>query len=173
MACGRSPATDSPTPSRWTPTASTNPADIEHVHTASRRQPRALFSGKPVFGADVPAARLHGRKVTNLLARIEAGSAAIEDAMCGFRVYPVAPVLPLADAIGARVRMEFDIEILVRAAWAGLPLRFFPTRVAYPAGGRSHFRIVDNLRLSGMHTVLLWQRLVQALSQPKRSTQPT
>jgi hypothetical protein len=51
--------------------------------------------------------------------------------------------------------MEFDAEILVRAHWAGLPLRFVPTAVTYPAEGISHFRLVrDNLRISLMHSRL-------------------
>ena len=92
--------------------------------------------------------------------------------MCGFRLYPLGTVLPLCGSIGRRRRMEFDTEILVRAVWAGLPLRFFPTRVVYPPGGRSHFRMVaDNIRLTGMHAVLLYGRLVRLLlpSKPLRS----
>ncbi len=140
-------------------------ADVARVHAASQRHPHSVYSGRPVFGDDVPQVRLQGRKITNLLAQIEAGSREIEDAMCGFRLYPIATILPLCASIGARHRMEFDTEILVRAAWAGLPLRFFPTRVIYPQGGRSHFRMVrDNARLSRMHATLLVHRLVRRLS---------
>ena len=133
-------------------------ADIGCALKASRRDPTSVFSGKPVFGSDIPKARLHGRKITNVLANIEAGERRIDDAMCGFRVYPLASILPLCASIGTRRRMEFDIEILVRAVWAGLPLQFFPTQVVYPEGGRSHFRMArDNARLVRMHTTLLLQ----------------
>ena len=146
-----------------------DPADVGRALRASRRDPGAVFAGKPVFGPDIPAARLHGRKLTNALANIEAG-ARIDDAMCGFRVYPLASILPLCASIGTRRRMEFDIEILVRAVWAGLPVRFFPTRVVYPEGGRSHFRMArDNLRLSWMHAMLLLQGAARRL----RGTRPT
>ncbi len=139
-------------------------ADVTRVHEASQRDPQAIYSGRPVFGDDIPRFRLHGRKITNLLARIEADRKEIEDAMCGFRLYPLATILPLCDAIGSRRRMEFDTEILVRAAWAGLPLRFFPTRVIYPQGGRSHFRMIsDNIRLSLMHATLLFHRFLRVL----------
>ena len=85
--------------------------------------------------------------------------------MCGFRLYPLASVLPLCESITRR-RMEFDIEVLVRVVRAGLPLHFFPTRVRYPQGVRSHYRMVyDNLLLSRMHTVLLVQRLGQMAAQ--------
>ena len=142
-----------------------DPTDIMRICEASLGEPRAVYCGRPVFGNDVPAARLHGRKITNVLARIETGTRIIEDAMCGFRLYPLASVLPLCESITRR-RMEFDIEILVRVVRAGLPLRFFPTRVRYPQGVRSHYRMVyDNLLLSRMHTVLLVQRLSQVAAQ--------
>ena len=146
-----------------------DPTDMERLLRASQEEPGAVFSGRPVFGADIPKARLHGRKITNALARLEAGSPRIEDAMCGFRAYPLAAILPLCRSIGARRRMEFDIEILVRAVWAGLPLRYFPTQVVYPEGGRSHFRLVeDNLRLSHMHCALLLRGLVYRLRRVGR-----
>ena len=139
-----------------------DPDDVLRVLHASRQEPGSAFSGKPVFGRDIPKARLHGRKITNALVNIEAGGAhprvrrPIDDAMCGFRVYPLATILPLCELTGRRRRMEFDIEILVRAIWAGLPLKFFPTQVVYPEGVRSHFRLVrDNVRLAGMHSALL------------------
>ena len=152
-----------------------DPDDVLRVQHASRQDPAAAFSGKPVFGPDIPKARLHGRKITNALVNIEAGGAhphtrrRIEDAMCGFRVYPLATILPLCESIGGRCRMEFDIEILIRAIWAGLPLKFFPTQVVYPEGGRSHFRLVrDNVRLAGMHCALLVGALRRRLQRARR-----
>lgn len=152
-----------------------DPDDVLHVLLASRQDPRAAFSGKPVFGRDIPKARLHGRKITNALVNIEAGGAyphtrrRIEDAMCGFRVYPLAAILPICESIGRRRRMEFDIEILVRTVWAGLPLKFFTTRVVYPEGGRSHFRLVrDNVRLAVMHFRLLLGGLRRRLQRVRR-----
>ena len=52
--------------------------------------------------------------------------------------------------------MEFDIEVLVRAVWRGVPVIFVPTHVQYPPDGASHFRMVlDNARLTLMHITLL------------------
>lgn len=149
-------------------------ADVARICADSRESPRAVYSGRPVFGDDVPTARLYGRGITNLLTWVETGTRAIEDAMCGFRVYPLASVLPLCESIGTRLGMEFDTEILVKVVRAGLPLRFFPTRVRYPQGGRSHYRMIgDNLRLSRMHAVLLSQRLrqVAARTRPQARSQ--
>ena len=135
----------------------------------SRRHPQRLLSGRPVFGDDIPKARLWGREITNVLARIEAGNAGISDAMCGLRLYPLAQVLPLCSSIGKRHRMEFDTEVLVRACWADLEVGFLPTRVIYPTSGRSHFRMVaDNLRLSLMHAQLLAGALFRFLVRVAR-----
>jgi polyprenyl-phospho-N-acetylgalactosaminyl synthase len=62
--------------------------------------------------------------------------------------------LAAAEHIGAR--MDFDVEILVRLHWRGVPLRWIATRVVYPPDGISHFRLVrDNA-----HMVLLQLRLL-------------
>ena len=58
--------------------------------------------------------------------------------------------------IGYRTRMEFDVEILVRACWAGLEVRSMDTKVRYPEDGESHFNLVaDNARLVAMHILLI------------------
>jgi len=149
-----------------------DPAEIARLRLASQRHPARVISGKPVFGDDMPKVRLHGRKLTNVLARLAAGGGQVEDAMCGLRLYPLASVLPLFATLGTRVRMEFDVEILVRACWAGLELEFMPTRVVYPQGGRSHFRLfADNARFCRMHTVLILQALRRLLNSGHRTRQ--
>ena len=147
-------------------------AEITRLRLASQRHPARVISGKPVFGDDMPKVRLHGRKLTNVLARLAAGGGQVEDAMCGLRLYPLASVLPLFATLGKRLRMEFDVEILVRACWAGLELEFIPTRVVYPPDGRSHFRLfADNARFCRMHTVLVLQALGRLLTPGHRSRQ--
>ena len=145
-----------------------DPDDIERLHLESLRAPEALFSGLPQFGPDIPPHRLYGRMITNVLSRIEAGDDRIRDAMCGLRLYPLQSVLPLLEQIPRR-RMELDTELLVRARWADLELRFLPTRVVYPETGRSHFRMLrDNLRMTRMHIVLLLLGLKHRLYRRRR-----
>ena len=130
-------------------------ADITALLAAAREQPDALVSGLPIYDETVPRARLHGRKISLFWTRVETWSMDIDDPMCGFRVYPIAPVVALTDRTMPGPGMEFDIEILVRAHWAGIPLRFVPTAVTYPPGGLSHFRMGrDNVRIAAMHTRL-------------------
>jgi len=74
------------------------------------------------------------------------------DAMCGFRVYPVKAVLLLEQEIHVGRRMDFDIDILVRLDWAGVPVLTKRTAVRYPLDGVSHFRLWrDNARITSLH----------------------
>lgn len=139
-----------------------NPADIPQLLQRSQQSPASLFSGRPVFGEDIPASRLYGRMLTNYLVQFVTASRMIRDAMCGLRVYPLALVLPLCEAIGYRTRMEFDVEILVRACWAGLDVQAMDTAVVYPEDGESHFNLVaDNARLVVMHMLLIAGGLIR------------
>lgn len=147
---------------------------IPRLLAASERAPGALIGGVPRFDASVPASRLYGRRLTNFWIRVNTWSGSIPDGMCGLRVYPLAATLAVLDRARTGDRMDFDPEILVRLAWAGVPMRFLPVAVHYPEGGVSHFRLGrDNALISWMHTrlffgmlprspVLAWKRLFRA-----------
>jgi len=121
---------------------------------AGRAQPDALVVAYPEYGDDAPASRVQARRITAFWVAVEVGRAVIRDAMIGFRLYPLGGT----SGLQAGDRMEFDIEIAVRAAWAGVPIVNLPVAVRYPSaeeGGVSHFRMVrDNLRISWLHTRL-------------------
>lgn len=138
---------------------------IPRLGEIAREHPDAIVTGVPVFDASAPASRRIGRKLTTFWVRVNTLSSRIEDAMCGFRIYPLAPILPLAKRGGFGHRMEFDPEILVRAVWEGVPVVSMPTRVTYPADGVSHFDMWrDNVRISWMHTRLFFGMLWRAPS---------
>lgn len=131
----------------------------------AREAPDALVLGSPVFDASVPRSRLQARRITRFWVDVETGGRVVEDAMVGFRVYPVGAAL----AAGARGdRMDFDIEIAVRMVWLGTPVVNVRTRVRYltsEEGGVSHFRMVrDNLRISWLHTRLTTLSILRRLS---------
>jgi glycosyltransferase involved in cell wall biosynthesis len=129
--------------------------DIPLLLSRATQHPHALILGTPRFDASIPRARRYGRHVTHLWVRINTLSLDVADSMCGFRVYPLTPLLELADAELLGHRMEFDIEVVVRLHWRGLPVIEVPTRVLYPRDGVSHFRLWrDNLLISGMHARL-------------------
>jgi len=129
--------------------------DIVRMVEASRAHPRAIVSGLPRFGTDIPRSRLYGRMITTGLAQAQTLSREIKDAMCGLRAYPLDSIEAVRSRSGFRARMEFDPEILVRAIWRGVPVEYLTIDVAYPATGVSHFRLIrDNLRMVWMHIVL-------------------
>ncbi|MER0107229.1 glycosyltransferase [Aeromonas dhakensis] len=147
--------------------------DLPALLAEARQHPAALVSGRPLYDDSVPKGRLYGRYITHVWVWIETLSFAIKDSMCGFRVYPLASTCALLERVALGRRMDFDTEVMVRLHWAGVPMRFVPTRVIYPVDGRSHFRLFrDNLDISWMHTRLvcrlLWDLLVRLCRWPAR-----
>lgn len=139
--------------------------DLDDVQTfvqASRAQPQALICGYPQYDASVPKGRLYARYLTHIWVWINSLSLQIPDSMCGFRIYPLPPVLALIDSAKLGKRMDFDPEILVRLAWRNQPMQWLPTRVHYPQDGLSHFRLFhDNALISSMHTRLFFGMLLR------------
>ena len=137
--------------------------DVAHFLARSRAQPQALICGYPQFDASVPKGRLYARYLTHVWVWINSLSLQIRDAMCGFRVYPLAATVALLDSARLGRRMDFDPEILVRLAWRNQPMDWLPTRVHYPLDGLSHFRLLhDNALISKMHAKLFFGMLLRA-----------
>lgn len=126
-----------------------------------RVHPDDLICGYPEYDESVPKAREQGRKITNFWVAIETLSLKIPDAMCGFRIYPLASSWPVMKCLRNN-RMGVDIESIVRLAWAGLQMRFFPIKVRYPEDGVSNFRMFhDNVVISMTHTMLCFGMLIR------------
>ena len=138
-------------------------ADVARFLALAQARPEAVIAGCPIYDASVPKARLYGRYATHIWVWINTLSLCIRDSMCGFRVYPVAPVMALAARTAIGRRMNFDTDILVRLYWDGLDVVNLPTRVAYPFDGVSHFRLWrDNVLITCMHAVLFFGMLRRA-----------
>lgn len=137
--------------------------DAARFLALARDNPRALVLGVPRFDATVPRARLYGRYVTHAWVWIHTLSLAIRDSMCGFRVYPLEPMLEVVRQERLGLRMEFDTEVIVRMFWRGTPVVNVPTHVSYPSDGVSHFHLWrDNVRISRMHARLFFGMLRRA-----------
>lgn len=140
--------------------------DLQDIGTfieQSRAHPEAIICGYPQYDASVPKGRLCARYLTHVMVWINTLSLQIRDSMCGFRVYPLPPVLDLIDSAKIGKRMDFDSDILVRLAWRNQPMLWRPTRVHYPLDGVSHFRLLhDNVLISSMHTRLFFGMLLRA-----------
>jgi glycosyltransferase involved in cell wall biosynthesis len=137
--------------------------DAPRFLALAAQHPQALIIGRPIYDPSVPRGRLVARYITHFWVWIETLSFAIPDSMCGFRVYPLRSVIALANRVSLGRRMDFDPEIAVRLYWEGVPILSLPTRVTYPEGGRSHFRLwQDNWLISCMHTRLVFGMLWRA-----------
>jgi glycosyltransferase involved in cell wall biosynthesis len=102
----------------------------------------------------VPGKSSFGNRFSNFWFRIETGIV-LPDTQSGYRLYPL---LPLKYIHFFTRRFEFEIEVLVRAAWKGIDVLSVPVTVYYaPAETRiSHFRPVkDFTRISILNTLLV------------------
>ena len=134
--------------------ASLWPATGSHPDTAL-----VLGARTGMRAAEVPWSSRMGRGFSGFWVWASGGPR-VSDSQSGFRVYPVAETLALPTR--AR-RFEFEVEVLVHARRAGIPIREVPVSVAYePPGGRvSHFRPWRDFgRNSAAFTRLIAGRLV-------------
>lgn len=79
----------------------------------------------------------------------------LPDTQSGFRLYPIHLY---KDTRFFTRKFEFEIEVIVRSAWKGIPVRQIPVRVFYPSPDErvSHFRpFKDFTRISLLNTVLV------------------
>ncbi|MHB8427770.1 MAG: glycosyltransferase family 2 protein [Acidiferrobacterales bacterium] len=135
------------------------PGKIPGFMAASQRNRDAMILGCPEFDASAPLIRVRGRKISNWWANFETLHGGIGDSLCGFRVYPVGPLIAVMRERRWMRRFDFDPEAVVRLCWRGVqtvniavPVRYFS-----PAeGGVSHFNYLrDNVLLSFMHIRLM------------------
>jgi len=138
-----------------------DPAEAPRLMEAARRHPGAIIVGcrEGMAGPDVPWTSRFGRGFSNFWVHA-AGGAAIRDSQSGFRVYPLPEVLGLK--VKAR-RFQFEVEVLAKAGWKGLPVVEVPVGVSYRPGTPriSHFRpFIDFCRNSGTFARLIFQRIV-------------
>jgi glycosyltransferase involved in cell wall biosynthesis len=138
-------------------------SSIPEFLALSRQYPEAMILGVPVFDETAPWIRVAGRRLCNVLTRLETGGA-IGDSLFGFRVYPVGPLLSVMEASRWMRGFDFDAEAAVRLSWRGVRALNRPAPVRYfrpEAGGVSHFRYGrDNAVLAVMHIRLLASLLI-------------
>ena len=131
-----------------------DPADFSRFIPIISENPLAIVVGKRIFdNRTVPFSSRFGRVFSNFWFRVQTGCS-IKDTQSGFRAYPVAVLEWLK--LYAR-RFSFEVEVLVKAAWAGIPLKEVDVSVHYPAPDKriSHFHpFMDNFRLSILNTRL-------------------
>lgn len=121
--------------------------------------PGIVIGAREMVQDTVPKSSLFGRNFSNFWIKLECG-VEIEDSQSGLRLYPARELLELNLR---RKRYDFEVEVLVKAAWAGLEICSVAVSVHYPPADErvSHFnKLVDNWRLSWLHTRLIFRRLL-------------
>lgn len=145
---------------------------------ASKGRPDALVLGRPAFGPEAPAVRIHGRKISVALVRLEILGPGVDDPLFGFRVYPLEPLVRVMERVRFARRYDFDAEVAVRLAWSGTPTMNLAAECRYLTrreGGVSHFRYFrDNARMVWLHArliaeLILWRWPSVIRSRTRRS----
>lgn len=129
------------------------PDDIPIFIAALEKEGSALLIGSRNMEQEgVPKKSSFGNKFSNFWFLFETGIK-LDDTQSGYRLYPLRE-LPKKFFT---TKFEFEIEVIVRAAWKGIPVRNIPVRVLYDPEERvSHFRpFKDFTRISILNTVLV------------------
>jgi len=116
--------------------------------------PAIIIGARNMDQAAVPGKSSFGHKFSNFWFHVETGIHA-PDTQSGYRLYPLHLLKNMAFYT---VRYEFEIEVLVRAAWQSIRIESVPVEVYYaPREKRvSHFRpFQDFSRISVLNTVLV------------------
>ncbi|MYL84806.1 DUF2062 domain-containing protein [Desulfovibrio aerotolerans] len=131
-----------------------DPRDVAMFLPIIDAAPMAIIVGARDFNIpNVPRSSRFGRRFSNFWLRVQTGQI-LDDVQSGFRAYPLNVLLALD--LG-ETRYSFEVEVLVRAAWAGFPLCEVPISVYYPPRHAriSHFDAFwDNVRISRLNTKL-------------------
>ncbi len=137
-----------------------DPADLPTLLAAVDEHPEAVIVGHRDFDQQaIPGSSRFGRQFSNFWLRLQTGSQ-LKDSQSGFRAYPLFIFQKLT--FWTR-RYNFEVEVLVRSAWAGVELRDVDISVYYPPGDEriSHFRgFMDNWRLTLLNTHLTMRSIV-------------
>src|ERR1035438_158579 len=104
------------------------PADIPEFANWIEKDPDSLIVGaRNMTQSGVPGTSSFGHKFSIFWFRVETGLK-IPDVQSGFRLYPLDKIK------GTRFhtsKYEFEVEVLVRAAWKGIKILAIPVNVYY------------------------------------------
>ncbi|HEY0261595.1 MAG TPA: glycosyltransferase family 2 protein [Chitinophagales bacterium] len=130
-------------------------SDLPIFFSTIAQKPNALFIGaRNMNQENVPGTSSFGHKFSNFWFKFETGIDA-PDTQSGYRAYPI---YLLKNTRFFTTKYEFEIEVIVRAAWKKIPIEFLPINVYYPPQEEriSHFRKVpDFTRISILNTLLV------------------
>ena len=117
------------------------------------QKPILLIGSRNMNQDSVPKKSSFGHKFSNFWFHFETGIK-LTDTQSGYRLYPL---LYIPKKFFTK-KFEFEIEIIVRTAWNGIPVQNVPIQVLYdPTERVSHFRpFRDFTRISILNTILVF-----------------
>ena len=131
------------------------PEDLLKFLEKIKDEPGSLIVGaRNLQQENMPGKNTFANRFSNFWFWAETGIR-LPDTQSGYRLYPVQKLAKKKYITG---RYEFEIEVMVRAAWSGIPVTSIPIKVYYaPRGERiSHFRPAkDFTRISVLNTFLV------------------
>jgi glycosyltransferase involved in cell wall biosynthesis len=139
------------------------PSDFELFLNKIEQEPDSLIIGaRNMNSENVPGSSSFGNKFSNFWFWVETGIT-LPDTQSGFRLYPIKRMKKMSYFT---TRFEFEIEVIVKAAWKGIPVTAIPIQVYYAKGAErvTHFRPgKDFTRISFLNAYLvilafLWYR---------------
>jgi len=118
---------------------------------ASRKQPEAFIIGvRDLVKENAPRGRRLTNNISTFWFKVETG-VKLTDTQCGYRCYPLKSINRLRLK---SQRYAYELDIMVKAAWAGIPLVAQPVSADYAAATSrlSHFDPWrDMVRISWLH----------------------
>ena len=126
-------------------------SELPAFAAASRQRPKAFIIGvRDLVREKAPPGRRLTNNISTFWFKVETG-VKLPDTQCGFRCYPLARINRLRLK---SQRYAYELEIMVKAAWAGIPLVAQPVSADYAAATSrlSHFDPWrDMVRMSLLH----------------------
>lgn len=134
--------------------------DIPTFIDKIEEKPESLLIGaRNLTAENMPSKNTFANKFSNFWYKVETGQE-LADTQSGYRLYPLEKINNIR--LITR-RYEFEVEIIVRAAWRGVNVENVPIKVYYPPVEErvSHFRpLQDFTRISILNTVLVLYALL-------------
>lgn len=130
-------------------------ADLPSFLNSLNENPDSIIVGaRNMDQSTVPGKSSFGNKFSNFWFWVTTGIR-MDDTQSGYRWYPVRTMRNINFFTR---KFEFEIEVLVRSSWNGIPVKSIPVNVFYPEKGKriTHFRpFIDVTRITVLNTLLV------------------
>ena len=130
------------------------PEDIPTIAAVAAENTGALVLGhRNLEAAGAGPGSRFGRAFSNFWTFVETGHR-LPDTQTGFRCYPLRPIAELHLDTGG---FAFEVEVMVKASWVGIPIISAPIQVRYFSGADrvSHMKpLTDFVRIGRLNTRL-------------------